>query len=299
MKFVTPLSRSRLNKNSPAVVNFFREPLPVKLQVKIMNLENPPKDIDGWYKWAKQIDNTAKRTRAIIAKSLQNLKTNKLVPWYYFPWWECDPNAINVDALSMEERERLMKEGKCFQCKKSGHLAKDCPNKDDQHDRKKEELKKKWEGKSYIPSSETSSRIHEASWRSRFLKWRTELRSVSPILNIHSVTVAGGTSINQNYAKNFETKLLDQPIIAKNVDGTVNKKGTIKSYVDLEFKIWSKNFREQFYITGLGKQRIILGCPWLKKIIHRLIGKLEKLNGNYKSWILGNGVEGRKTLNQP
>ena len=44
-----------------------------------MNLENPPKDIDGWYKWTKQIDNTAKRTRAIIRKSLQNLKTNKLI----------------------------------------------------------------------------------------------------------------------------------------------------------------------------------------------------------------------------
>ena len=74
------LSESRLNKNSPAVVDFFRETLPVKLQVTIMNLENPPKDIDLWYKWAKQIDNTAKRNRAIIRKSLQNLKTNKLVP---------------------------------------------------------------------------------------------------------------------------------------------------------------------------------------------------------------------------
>ena len=126
------------------------------------------------------------------------------------------------------------------------------------------------------------------------MKWRTELTSVSPILNIHSVTVAtisqntlcillftvhkdkrsietqsmigfgaGGTFIN--YAKNFETKLLDQPIIAKNVNRTVNKKKTIKSYVDLELKIGLKNFKEQFYVTGLGKQRIILGFPWLRK----------------------------------
>ena len=47
MKFVTLLSESILDKNLPAVVNFFGETLLAKLQVKIMNLENPPKDIDG------------------------------------------------------------------------------------------------------------------------------------------------------------------------------------------------------------------------------------------------------------
>ena len=104
MKYVTLLSESRLDKNSPAVVNFFRETLPVKLQVKIMNLETPPKDIDGWYKWAKKFDNTAKRTRAIIGILLQNLKTNKLVPQYYLPPWEHNLNTMDVDALFMEER---------------------------------------------------------------------------------------------------------------------------------------------------------------------------------------------------
>ena len=46
-KFVTLLSGSRLNKILPAVVNFFRETLPAKPQVKFINLEKPPKDIDG------------------------------------------------------------------------------------------------------------------------------------------------------------------------------------------------------------------------------------------------------------
>ena len=49
------------------------------------------------------------------------------------------------------------------------------------------------------------------------------------------------------------------------MDGTENKKGMIKNYVDLQFSLNGKEFQERFYITGLGKQKIILGLLWLKK----------------------------------
>ena len=49
------------------------------------------------------------------------------------------------------------------------------------------------------------------------------------------------------------------------MDGTVNKAGTIKSYVDLSFKIGDRKCQHRFYVTGLGKQRIILGFPWLQE----------------------------------
>ena len=58
-----------------------------------------------------------------------------------FPWQERDPNAMDIDVLSMEESGRLIEE--CFQCEKSGHLAKDCPNKEDWDNEKREDLKKK------------------------------------------------------------------------------------------------------------------------------------------------------------
>ena len=58
---------------------------------------------------------------------------------------------------------------------------------------------------------------------------------------------------------------MDEPIKAFNVDGTENKKGTIKSYVDLEFQLGTKTFKERFYVTGLRKQKIILGFSWLQK----------------------------------
>jgi hypothetical protein len=53
------------------------------------------------------------------------------------------------------------------------------------------------------------------------------------------------------------------------VDGMENKQGTINSYINLKFKLGDRTFNEQFYVTGLGKQKIILEFPWLYK--HNLI----------------------------
>jgi hypothetical protein len=58
---------------------------------------------------------------------------------------------------------------------------------------------------------------------------------------------------------------LDKPVKAYNVDRTENKRGMINAYINLEFKLGDRKFNKCFYVTGLGKQRIILGFPWLHK----------------------------------
>jgi hypothetical protein len=58
---------------------------------------------------------------------------------------------------------------------------------------------------------------------------------------------------------------LNEPVKAYNVDGTENKRGTINAYVNLEFKLGDQKFNKRFYVTGLEKQKIILGFPWLHK----------------------------------
>jgi Zinc knuckle len=62
---------------------------------------------------------------------------------YYFPQREKDLNAMDVDRLSINEQTRLMKEGRCFKCKNTGHRANKCP--DDENDKRKvkEEPRKK------------------------------------------------------------------------------------------------------------------------------------------------------------
>jgi Retroviral aspartyl protease len=76
---------------------------------------------------------------------------------------------------------------------------------------------------------------------------------------------AGGLFIDQNYTKNFDINYLDKPVKAYNVDETENKQETIKAYVNLEFTLGERKFKKRFYVTGLGKQKIILGFPWLHK----------------------------------
>jgi hypothetical protein len=71
--------------------------------------------------------------------------------------------------------------------------------------------------------------------------------------------------IDQNFARNFKINYLDEPVIIQHGQN----RGTISSYVDLEFKLGDQTFNERFHVTGLGKQNIILGFPWLHK--HNLI----------------------------
>ena len=58
-----------------------------------------------------------------------------------------DLDAMDVDAmctskLSKEERDKLHEEHKCFNCKKKGHLARDCWKKDSEYSGQKDKGKK-------------------------------------------------------------------------------------------------------------------------------------------------------------
>ena len=58
---------------------------------------------------------------------------------------------------------------------------------------------------------------------------------------------------------------LPKPIIANNVDGTANAKGTIrwKAHTDVLFKERTKKLK--LMVLSLRCRQIILGMPWLKK----------------------------------
>jgi hypothetical protein len=98
------------------------------------------------------------------------------------------------------------------------------------------------------------------------------LTSVSPYLDVYSVTIAnisrnsisvpinigsskqtietlidssaGGLFIDQNFAKNFDINYLDEPVKAYNVNRMENKRGTIIAYVNLDFSLGERKFKE-------------------------------------------------------
>ena len=243
------------------------------------------------------------RMRQILRRARSNL-SNELAPTEptkRFPLWKKKRNLnnTNTDRLSNEERTRLMREGRCFKCKQHGHLSRDCPPDEEPKKWNAKSLADyiralvagldEEEKKSFAENVEGEGL--------GFLKRKTTLKPMSPTLDIYSVMTnidsqsmnipmslslneretvetdslldsgAGGIFIDQIYARklHLDIKMLDIPIKARNVDGTENKRGTIKSYVNLQFKIGDKDFVERFFLTGLGKQKIILGFPWLRE----------------------------------
>src|SRR5277367_144023 len=227
-----------------------------------------------------------------------------------FPSW-MKKNNTNSDKLSEEERNRLMREGKCFKCKKRGHRARDCPPDEDQSPQNKMKkttvkdlvsqvkalTKKERMELVELMKGEERPDLKEEEEELDSMEEETAPAQISPSLDVYSVIAtidsqsmnipmtisldergvtetdslldsgAGGIFIDQNYAQrlHLDIKMLDIPVKARNVDGTENKRGTIKSYVNLRFRIGNKYFLQRFFLPGLGKQTVILGFPWLKK----------------------------------
>ena len=78
---------------------------------------------------------------------------------------------------------------------------------------------------------------------------------------------AEGVFIDHTLAKDnwVRTLPLKQHITARNVDGTVNQLGTISRYAHLEMTIGTHREKEHFLVTSLGRNKVILGMPWLER----------------------------------
>src|SRR6202012_6010347 len=61
----------------------------------------------------------------------------------------------------------------------------------------------------------------------------------------------------------MKAKKLERPRIVWNIDGTQNKAGTIKLYINLLVKTGQHQKNMQFLVTDLGEDKLVLGYPWL------------------------------------
>jgi len=141
-KFENLLELAERWQTDEGSVNYFKQGLNSGLQMNLLKQWPIPLTLDNWQRMAwEEI-----QIKALIRASVGEGKTK---PWlssresHYQSLLQQqkraqnpkkhDPDAMDIDTtrtscLSKENHEKLMKERKCFFCKKEGHMARACPN---------------------------------------------------------------------------------------------------------------------------------------------------------------------------
>ena len=86
------------------------------------------------------------------------------------------------------------------------------------------------------------------------------------IINALIDSGAEGIFINSSLIKNHQlpTQKYKKPILARNVDGTLNKEAQITEYVLARTQMAAETKEYKIAATNLGEEDAILGIPWLK-----------------------------------
>ena len=86
-------------------------------------------------------------------------------------------------------------------------------------------------------------------------------------VKVAAMVDSGATSLflDQKYADHHKMWQipLEHPIILYNIDGSLNKAGSITHKVKLQLQIGPDYEEHEFLLTSLGLENIILGLPWL------------------------------------
>lgn len=124
--------------DNQAVIDLFIDGLPQRLVRAIVEQEDPHM-FEEWKDAA--IRNHTKCKWLLVCFAMKRSNSNKSHPtqeqWKKAFQKPKDPNAMDTTprrvkthaALTQEDKAKLMAAGKCFQCKKQGHMSKTCPDK--------------------------------------------------------------------------------------------------------------------------------------------------------------------------
>jgi len=63
----------------------------------------------------------------------------------------------------------------------------------------------------------------------------------------------------------LEKRKLDSEIIIQNIDGTLNREGTITHYIRLKLKAGESLEEREFLVTDIGPEDVIIGLSWLRE----------------------------------
>ncbi|GBE77937.1 hypothetical protein SCP_0108190 [Sparassis crispa] len=259
-------------------IEYFKWGLNDPLRQRIYGMESMPKTLDKWYEYASRFDNQW-RSAQIFKRGATTTTRGKgrSVHCPYYSASAKDPNAMDVDRvnisrLSPDERQKRMKEGLCFLCGKKGHIAND---------------------RQFHPQSGSFTRARtiqpgldtdtitwikkmreDLAQKKETSKEETREEQIAYVRNIFNDmtdeerTQLAETFMNIRFAEenDFIRWELPKPITVMNADGTPNQMGTITHCTWKMMKIGGRKTLTRFLLTGIGKENILLGMPWLKRL---------------------------------
>ena len=83
------------------------------------------------------------------------------------------------------------------------------------------------------------------------------------------------------------TTPLEPPRLVRNVDGSLNKDGTITNKCQLWIKRGKSETPFQFFVTSLGEDRMIFGYPWFEHENPEINWKKQELKGEQIELLTG------------
>ena len=168
-RFKLLAAAAEIDPNHALTIELFKETLIPVPQTWMMNLETPPKTLDDWYTWVIRLDHQYHKSKQAMERTRENI-LKKPAPRFYFSRKERDPNAMDVDWLTFDKWTQLMKEGRCFKCKKTGHQANKCPEETQDKGKKREELKKRMNSKEFYTHVQAIFKDSEDDKKEKFLE---------------------------------------------------------------------------------------------------------------------------------
>ena len=103
------------------------------LKAIVQHVHPRPRTLCDWFDAVREQHNIWNELKAAIedAKSTGSPTPLRRNTTYTRPSNAMDVDAVCVNALAAEEKEKLAKEGRCFRCKKQGHISRKCPERED------------------------------------------------------------------------------------------------------------------------------------------------------------------------
>ena len=175
-KFDRLVAKAGWNRDAHGTIKAFQEGLAIGLLQACCQKRPPPATLQQWYDTAGEEERyyeeqkftlqqaKGRRYGKDLARDARDATRRRqkapkdIDPRPYHPM---EVDAAKTQRLLLEERKKLIQAGKCFYCKKEGHLFRECPTRPKDAKGKKKETRRPQRPRARAAEASSSSQIEE------------------------------------------------------------------------------------------------------------------------------------------